>query len=233
MTGLDQLSRQLGVHIEPQLLQLALTHSSYAYEQGNLPDNERLEFLGDSVLGFVVSGHLFDSFRELPEGELTKLRAAVVSAKALTIIAEQLGLDAHVKVGRSVRLASGRDTDNILADAVEAILGAIFLSSGIDAAREVIARFVFPLLENPDALRENADPKTTIQMYCQRNNLKQPVYESRFEGPPHNRVYFAQIFLEGELAGEGTSATVKAAKSEAAADAVAKLAIDSNGAPLA
>ncbi|MEO0023751.1 MAG: hypothetical protein RL196_192 [Actinomycetota bacterium] len=233
MTGLEQLSKQLGVHIEPQLLQLALTHSSYAYEQGNLPDNERLEFLGDSVLGFVVSVHLFDTFHDLPEGELTKLRAAVVSAKALTIVAEQLGLEAHVRVGRSVKLKTGRDTDNILADAVEAIFGAIYVSAGIDAARAVIERFILPLLKNPDALRENADPKTTVQMYCQRNNLKQPVYESRFEGPPHNRTYFAQIFIGGELAGEGSATSVKTANSEAAAAAVAKLAIDANGAPLA
>jgi ribonuclease-3 len=224
MTGFEQLHKQLGVHIEPQLLQLALTHSSYAYEQGNLPNNERLEFLGDSVLGFVVSGHIFNEFHDLPEGELTKLRSAVVSAKALTLVAEKIGLQDHLMLGRDSLLLVGRARDGILADAVEAVLGAIFLSSGLDAAREVIERFVFPLLENPDALRENADPKTTLQMHCQRNDMLQPTYETSFDGPPHNRTYFAQVFSGLTLLGEGRAHSLKEAKSEAAADAVAKLA---------
>jgi len=224
MTGFEQLQKQLGVHIEPQLLQLALTHSSYAYEQGNLPNNERLEFLGDSVLGFVVSGHIFNEFHELPEGELTKLRSAVVSAKALTIVADKIGLQDHLMVGKDSLLMVGRARAGILADAVEAVLGAIYLSSGLDAARAVIERFVFPLLENPDALRENADPKTTLQVHCQRNNMLQPTYETSFDGPPHNRIFFAQVFSGVNLLGEGKAHSLKEAKTEAAADAVAKLA---------
>jgi ribonuclease-3 len=225
MTGFEQLSKQLGVHIEPQLLQLALTHSSYAYEQGNLPNNERLEFLGDSVLGFVVSGHIFNEFHDLPEGELTKLRSAVVSAKALTLVADKLGLQDHLMVGHDSLLLVGRARDGILADAVEAVLGAIYLSSGFDAAREVIERFVFPLLENPDELRENADPKTTLQVHCQRGGMLQPTYETSFDGPPHNRTFFAQVFSGLTLLGEGTAHSLKEAKTEAAADAVAKLAV--------
>ena len=224
MTGFEQLQKQLGVHIEPQLLQLALTHSSYAYEQGNLPNNERLEFLGDSVLGFVVSGHIFNEFHDLPEGELTKLRSAVVSAKALTIVADKLELQKHLLVGKDSLLMVGRARASILADAVEALLGAIYLSSGLDAARAVIEHYVFPLLENPDALRENADPRTTLQVHCQRNKLAEPTYETSFDGPPHNRVFFAKVFSGENLLGEGTAHSLKEAKTEAAADAVSKLA---------
>ena len=223
MTGFDQLTKQLGVHVEPQLLQLALTHSSYAYEHGNLPNNERLEFLGDSVLGFVVSGHIFQEFHDLPEGELTKLRSAVVSAKALTLVAEKMGLQDHLMLGRDSFLLVGRARDGILADTVEAVLGAIFISSGLDAARGVIERFVLPLLENPDALRENADPKTTLQVHCQRHEVLQPTYETSFDGPPHNRTYFAQVFSGLTLLGEGRAHSLKEAKTEAAADAVSKL----------
>jgi len=223
MTGIEQLLEQLGVHIEPELLQLALTHSSYAYEHGNLPNNERLEFLGDSVLGFVVSGHLFNTFSDLPEGELTKLRSAVVSAKALTLVADKLGLQDRLLVGRDSLLMVGRARAGILADAVEALLGAIYLSSGLDAARRVIEKFVYPLLENADELRENADPKTTLQVHCQRGDMLQPTYETSFEGPPHNRVYFAQVFSGTTLLGEGKAHSLKEAKTEAAADAVAKL----------
>ena len=223
MTGFEQLRKQLGVHVEPQLLQLALTHSSYAYEQGNLPNNERLEFLGDSVLGFVVSGHIFNAFHDLPEGELTKLRSAVVSAKALTIVAERLELQNHLLVGRDSLLMVGRARASILADTVEAVLGAIYLSGGLDAARDVIERFVLPLLENPDALRENADPKTTLQVHCQKNNLDAPNYETSFDGPPHNRVFFAKVFSGETLLGEGTAHSLKEAKTEAAAAAVSNL----------
>ena len=224
MTGFEQLRKQLGVHIEPQLLQLALTHSSYAYEQGNLPNNERLEFLGDSVLGFVVSGHIFNEFHDLPEGELTKLRSAVVSAKALTIVADKLGLQEHLMVGRDSLLMVGRARASILADAVEAVLGAIYLSSGLDGASAVIERFVLPLLANPDALRENADPKTTLQVHCQKGNLPTPNYETSFEGPPHNRIFFAKVFTGETLIGQGKAHSLKEAKTEAAADAVSKLA---------
>jgi ribonuclease-3 len=127
-------------------------------------------------------------------------------------------------VGKDSLLLVGRARDGILADAVEAVLGAIYLSSGFDAAREVIERFVLPLLENPDELRENADPKTTLQMHCQRGGMLPPTYETSFGGPPHNRIFFAQVFSGLTLLGEGKAHSLKEAKTEAAADAVAKLA---------
>jgi len=222
MTGLELLTKKLGVHIEPQLLELALTHSSYAYEQGNLPNNERLEFLGDSVLGFVVSAHLHHTFSELPEGELTKLRSAVVSAKALSLVAESIDLGQHILLGKGELQTGGREKTNILADAVEAVFGAVYVSAGFEAASELIGRLVFPLLENPDQLREQADPKTTLQERVQQAKLAPLKYETGFEGPDHDRVFFSEVFSGKTLLGEGTGRSRRTSETEAAADALVR-----------
>jgi len=222
MTGLELLTEKLGVHIEPQLLELALTHSSYAYEQGNLPNNERLEFLGDSVLGFVVSAHLHHTFSELPEGELTKLRSAVVSAKALSLVAESIDLGQHILLGRGELQTGGREKPNILADAIEAVFGAVYVSAGFEAASELIARLVFPFLENPDQLRENADPKTTLQERIQHSRLAPLRYETRFEGPDHDRVFNSEVFSGQTFLGAGSGRSRRTSETEAAGDALAR-----------
>jgi ribonuclease-3 len=222
MTGLELLTKKLGVHIEPQLLELALTHSSYAYEQGNLPNNERLEFLGDSVLGFVVSAHLHHTFSDLPEGELTKLRSAVVSAKALSLVAESIDLGQHILLGKGELQTGGREKTNILADAVEAVFGAVYVSAGFEAASELIARLVFPFLENPDQLREAADPKTTLQERIQHSKMAPLRYETSFEGPDHDRVFFSEVFSGKDLLGKGSGRSRRTAETEAAADALTR-----------
>jgi ribonuclease-3 len=129
---------QLGMQVDPELLGRALTHRSYAYEQGGLPTNERLEFLGDSVLGLVVTEHLFLSYPDLSEGQLAKLRAAVVNSRALADVARGLGLGGIVRLGRGEEATGGRDKSSILADTMEAVIGAVFTEHGIEAGRTFV-----------------------------------------------------------------------------------------------
>jgi ribonuclease-3 len=221
--NLSALSSRLGVDIEPQLLELALTHRSYSYENGNIPNNERLEFLGDSVLGFVVTAHIHDLLVELPEGELTKVKNAVVSARALAGVASELGLGEFLRLGKGEDQTGGRTKLNMLADTFEAILGAVYVSKGLDEARGLVERFVFPLLQDTDALRENSDPKTTLQEKIQEQGKSAPIYETTFEGPDHDRDFHSKVITDGVLLGEGTGKSRKGAETEAAIDALAKL----------
>ena len=218
----DVLCNRLGVEIEPQLLELALTHRSYSYEHGNLPNNERLEFLGDSVLGFVVTAHIHDLLTDLPEGELTKVKNAVVSARALAGVAEALGIGEYMLLGKGEDQTGGRSKLNILADTFEAILGAIYVSKGLDAAKGFIEREVFPLLQDTDKLRADSDPKTTLQERIQHLGKSAPVYETTFEGPDHERVFTAKVLVEGILIGEGQGRSRKSAETEAAIAALTK-----------
>lgn len=218
----DVLCNRLGVEIEPQLLELALTHRSYSYEHGNLPNNERLEFLGDSVLGFVVTAHIHDLLTDLPEGELTKVKNAVVSARALAGVAEALGIGEYMLLGKGEDQTGGRTKVNILADTFEAILGAIYVSKGLDAAKGFIEREVFPLLQDTDKLRADSDPKTTLQERIQKLGKSAPVYETTFEGPDHERVFTAKVLVEGILIGEGQGRSRKSAETEAAISALKK-----------
>jgi len=213
--SLAELQERLGVEITPELLQLAATHSSYAYEKG-VQDNERLEFLGDSILGYLVAVSVFKEHSDLSEGELTKLKNAVVSAQALAAAATELELGRFLRLGKGEARTDGHKKPNILADAFEAILGAAYLSSGIDAAKSIVERFVLPLLENPDAIREMADPKTTLIEKAQRLALGDVRYEVAGEGPDHQMTYTAKCFVGGKLVSEGQAQTKRAAETEAA-----------------
>jgi len=221
--NLNVLSIRLGVEIEPQLLELALTHRSYSYEHGNIPNNERLEFLGDAVLGFVVTSYIHDLLTDLAEGELTKVKNAVVSARALAGVAAELGLGEFLQLGKGEEQTGGRAKLNLLADAFEAVLGAVYVSKGIDEARALVAKFIFPLLENPDALRENSDPKTTLQERVQALALVAPRYVTRHEGPDHDRVFFSQVFVDETLIGEGAGRSKKSSETDAASVALKEL----------
>ena len=221
--NVDVLSNRLGVDIEPQLLELALTHRSYSYEHGNIPNNERLEFLGDSVLGFVVTAHIHDLLTNLPEGELTKVKNAVVSAMALAKVAGEIGLGEFLRLGKGEEQTGGREKANLLADAFEAILGAAYVSKGLDAAESIVRRFIFPLLEDPDSLRANSDPKTTLQERLQAESKPAPVYETRHEGPDHDRTFFSVVSVDEKLLGEGQGRSKKLAETSAAIDALARL----------
>lgn len=218
--NLDALSEKLGVEINRELLKLALTHRSYSYEHGNIPNNERLEFLGDSVLGFVVTSHIYETLTNLPEGEMTKVKNAVVSARALAVVAAELSLGEYLLLGKGELATDGRNKPNLLADAFEAILGAAYMSNGFDAARALVEKFVFPLLDNPDEIRANSDPKTTLQERIQALGRGTPNYKTRFEGPDHNRDYFSTLYVNGEEISHGEGRTKKNAETAAAVKAL-------------
>jgi ribonuclease-3 len=222
MADLEQLIAALGVEIDRELLTLAVTHSSFAYEN-DLPDNERLEFLGDSVLGFLVTRHLYEAHPELTEGELTKLKNAVVSAPALAAAANRLNLGAQLRLGRGEEQTQGRGKQNVLADAFEALLGAAYLSGGIAAASAIVEAQIIPQLENSDAIREMADPKTSLIERLVREGMLPPVYEITHAGPDHEREFFATVFSGERELGRGSSTTRRGAELTAAAAALRAL----------
>ena len=220
--SLSELEARLGVTIEPALLELALTHTSFSYENGNQPSNERLEFLGDSVLGFVVSAYITEKFTDLAEGELSRLKNAVVSAKALAPLAEKLEIGAHLRLGVGEERTGGRSKANLLADAFEAILGAIYISAGIDAATEFVRAQVFPLLENPQALLNASEPKTKLQELAAKLGQAAPAYTVTHDGPDHDRAFTASLVMSGRVF-IGTARTKRDAETEAALAALNKL----------
>ena len=170
------LAQKLGVVIDPELLSLALTHRSYAYEHGQSPHNERLEFLGDSVLGQAVTVRLYTEHPDLDEGSLAKRRAAVVSTVALAEVARRIGLGEHILLGRGEDQTGGRDKDSILADTIEALIGATYLSVGADAATALVLRLVEPLLADAERYGAAMDPKTSLQELAAHLGASAPVY---------------------------------------------------------
>jgi ribonuclease-3 len=220
---LNALCATLGVQVEPELLQQALTHRSYSYEHGGIPNNERLEFLGDSVLGFVVTEHLFLSLTDLSEGELTKLKNSVVSEKALSVVAVQLSLGDYLRLGKGEEQTGGRKKPSLLADAFEAVLGAVLVSVGFDAARAMVEQFIFPLLADPDALRQQSDPKTRLLEVALAKGLGVVSYQITHQGPDHDRVFFATLFIDEKEVAKAPGKTKKAAETEAATLALAAL----------
>ena len=211
MIGHSLLTDKLGVDIDPELLSLALTHRSYAYENGGAPHNERLEFLGDSILGQAVTVHLFRTHPELDEGSLAKRRASVVSTVALAEVARSIGLGAHVRLGRGEAQTGGRDKDSILADTTEAVIGATYLSAGADAATALVLRLVAPLLADPERYGAAMDPKTSLQELAARLMLAPPTYVVVAEGPDHHRVFTATV-TAGDVARTGTGSSKKQAE---------------------
>lgn len=222
----DALISRLGVQVDPDLLILALTHRSFAYEAGGLPTNERLEFLGDSVLGMVVTDRLYTAHPDLPEGELAKMRAACVSQRALAEVARAIDLGPCILLGKGERTTGGHDKDSILCDAFEAILGAIYLTHGIETSREVVLRLVGPSLEAAAQSGVALDWKTSLQEACAERGLGSPVYDVVGEGPDHARRFTATVLVGGEPRGTGTGTAKKHAEQEAAAEAYAAITAD-------
>lgn len=212
----------LGVDIEPELLTLALTHRSYAYEHGGLPTNERLEFLGDSVLGLAVTERLYSSLPNRSEGELAKIRANVVNMHALAGVARGLGeggIGAHLLLGKGEELTGGRDKPSILADGMESLLGAIHLQHGIDVAREVVLRLFGDLMERAPTLGAGLDWKTSLQELAAEQSQGSPSYDVESSGPDHNKTFVATVRVAGEALGSGTGRSKKEAEQNAAAEA--------------
>jgi ribonuclease-3 len=201
------LQEVLGLQVDEGLLELALTHRSFAYENGGLPTNERLEFLGDSILGQAVTVMLYHEYPLLPEGDLAKRRASLVSTAALADIARGIGLGAFVRLGKGETLTNGRDKSSILADTVEAVIGAVYLDSGMDVATELVMRLLQPLLTDPDHFGISMDPKTSLQEAAARLGAGVPVYSVAESGPDHSKVFVATVTVGSSVTatGEGTS----------------------------
>ncbi|WP_427018997.1 ribonuclease III [Pseudarthrobacter sp. P1] len=213
------LLKRLGVTIDAGTLRLALTHRSYAYENGGIPTNERLEFLGDSILGFSVTDALYRDHPDLPEGDLAKRRSAVVSTRALAGIARGLGVGDFIYLGQGERLTNGKNKSSILADTMEALIGATYLSNDIFTARDLVMRLVGPLLADATALGAGTDWKTNIQEISAAENLGQIQYVVDGAGPDHARSFTATLMIGGNAWGTGNGNSKKEAEQEAAADA--------------
>ncbi|MEV8182875.1 ribonuclease III [Specibacter sp. NPDC078692] len=217
--GHKLLLKRLGVSIDAGTLRLALTHRSYAYENGGLPTNERLEFLGDSILGFSVTDALYRDNPLLPEGDLAKRRSAVVSTRALASIGRELGIGEFIYLGQGEKLTKGRNKSSILADTMEALIGAAYLTHGIEVARQLVMRLVGPLLADSAVLGAGTDWKTNIQEIAASRHLGTIVYDITGVGPDHDRSFTANLMIGGKHYGTGTGPSKKEAERTAAAAA--------------
>jgi ribonuclease-3 len=213
------LSSVLGLDIGDDLLELALTHRSYAYENGAIANNERLEFLGDSILGQAVTVMLFNDFPFLDEGDLAKRRASLVSTVALAEIARRIGLGKYLRLGRGEELTGGREKSSILADSVEAVIGAAYISRGADAATALVLRLIRPLLEDPARFGAAMDPKTSLQEIAARLGLPAPTYLITDSGPDHLKRFHATVSLGSDVVSTGEGSSKKHAEMAAALDA--------------
>jgi ribonuclease-3 len=216
----DRLAAHLfevvGETIDESLLLRALTHRSYAYENGGLPNNERLEFLGDSVLGLVVTDSLFAAHPDVAEGQLAKLRAAVVNMRALAEVARTLGLGRYIFLGRGEECTGGRDKASILADTMEAVIATVYLSAGLPAASVFVHHLLDPLMESSASLGAGLDWKTSLQELTASGSLGVPEYRVTEEGPDHQKSFHAESMIGMEVMGSGQGSSKKEAEQMAA-----------------
>ena len=220
-----ELFTELGIEIDPQLLGLALTHRSWAYENGAVPHNERLEFLGDAVLGVVVTEQLYRSFPELPEGQLAKLRSAVVNTHALAGVARSLGLGTLVRLGKGESATGGADKDSILADTTDTLFGATFLSAGRDAADRLIHHLMDPLIAHAASAGAGLDWKTSLQELCAALGLPAAGYTHESSGPDHDKRFVASAVVGDRVFSGEIGRSKKQAEQSAAAAAFAALSV--------
>ena len=222
---IKDLETAIGYHFRNiTLLQNALTHSSYANERwhDSLRSNERLEFLGDSILGMLVAEHLYRTFPDRPEGELTRMRADMVCEKALAGVANQIGLGEHLLLGKGEEQGGGSSRDSILADAVESVIAACYLDGGMDAALQFIRRFI--LVNVPVTRLHNADYKTALQEHVQQKRNQTLTYTLVGEsGPDHDKHFEVQLTLNGLVVGSGIGSSKKRAEQAAAKAAMEQL----------
>ena len=220
----DALERALGISFEdPELRTTALTHRSFAFEYGRTVTNERLEFLGDAVLGLVVTDMAYRSYPELPEGSLAKLRAAIVNMTALADVARGLGLGRHVLLGKGEEQSGGRDKSSILADGLESVFGAIYLDLGLDTVREVIERLFRPRMEAYVRGEGERDYKTILQELASQALRSMPDYRIQERGPDHEKEFTSTVFLGGEPFGTGIGRSKKEAEQQAAREAFGRM----------
>jgi len=221
---LESLDRAFGVSFrDPALREAALTHRSYAFERGTTKTNERLEFLGDSVLGLIVTDMAYLTYPDMPEGALAKLRAAIVNMTALADVARTLGLGEVVLLGKGEELSGGRDKASILADALEAVFGAIYLDRGPDITRELIERLFRPRMEAYVRGEGDRDYKTILQELASQELRSMPEYRLEERGPDHEKEFTATVYLSGDPFGTGTGRSKKEAEQQAAREAFARI----------
>jgi ribonuclease-3 len=209
---------------EPQLLERALTHKSFANENRVPYHNERMEFLGDAVLSLIVSEHLVKTCPDSTEGDLSRLRAAVVSEPALAVIGRTLELGAYLLLGKGEEQTGGRDKDSLLADALEALIAALYLDAGKDAAEAFILRFFEGVINRTCTARTSLDYKTALQERCQEHLKQLPEYRVVSEtGPDHQKQFDVELLVKGQAYGRGTGKSKKEAEQKAAKEALERL----------
>lgn len=218
--NLKALENELGYTFQnPALLDRALTHSSYANEREALGDNERLEFLGDSVLGFITAEYLFSEHRGVPEGELTRLRAYAVCEKSLDVYAREIGLGDYLLLGKGEERTGGRERASVLSDAFEAVIAAIYLDGGMEPAKKFVLRFVHPYVEAKPVFK---DYKTMLQEVTQKNPGETLEYVLVSEsGPDHDKHFEVEVHLNSNVIGRGSGPSKKKAEQDAAREALA------------
>ncbi len=218
----------IDVHLSDELLELALTHRSYAYENGGLPTNERLEFLGDSVLGLVITESLFATHPNVPEGHLAKLRAAVVNSRALADVARTLGLGDCIRLGRGELSTGGSDKSSILADTLEALLGAVYLQHGLAESARVIHHLFDPLMREAASLGAGLDWKTSLQELTAQRGIGVPEYHLEETGPDHEKFFTANVWVGERSFSTGSGRSKKEAEQQAAELAYRELAAETD-----
>jgi ribonuclease-3 len=221
--SINTLLTVLNCECEIDLLELALIHRSFSYENGGIPTNERLEFLGDSVLGVIVTDFLYREFPDLPEGSLARMRASVVNSQALAEVARTLGLGQYIRLGRGEISSGGSEKTSILADSLEAVIGAIYLSGGIVEAGRFIHRIFDPMILAASELGAGLDWKTSLQEICGVLELALPTYLVTDSGPDHAKEFAAHAQIAGENLGFGIGSSKKAAEQIAAEQAYGEL----------
>jgi ribonuclease III len=222
--GAARLAGRLGHELtDPALLSQALSHRSWCAEQGGLPSNERLEYLGDAVLGLVVAEHSYRTFPQMPEGELAKVRAAVVNARVLAEVAEELGIGEVIRLGKGEEATGGRSKPSILADAFEAVVGALYLDGGWAVSEQMVLQHLAERIERAAAEPDDFDQKGLLQEMTVRQGEGIPRYVVTGSGPDHDRHYEAVVVVNGVELGVGAGGTKKDAEQEAARRALIEL----------
>ncbi|MEO7545056.1 MAG: ribonuclease III [Terrimesophilobacter sp.] len=218
-----ELAILLGVPVDADLLGLALIHRSFAYENGGIRHNERLEFLGDSILGQAVTVMLYTEYPDLVEGDLAKRRSSLVSSVALAEVARRIDLGRFLRLGKGEEQTGGREKSSILADTVEAVIGAVYLSSGGEIATDLVLRLIRPLMDDPHRFGAALDPKTSLQEFTTAAGLGMPLYEILDSGPDHSKRFRAAVVLGGKEVASGEGSSKKHAEMAAALSALGQL----------
>lgn len=213
---IEHLTKHLGVQFDTEMLRLALTHRSYAFEHDGLPTNERLEFLGDAVLGVLVTDYLYTTYQDEAESELAKKRASIVSTVALAHVARRIDIGPHIFLGEGEIRTHGGNKDSILADTFEALIGATYLHGGFDAAWTIVRAHVIPLLEDEHIMGAGKDWKTLVQIAVDQHGLGPIEYQMEATGPDHDRTFTATLLVDGTSYASAEAKTKKDAERLAA-----------------